>query len=517
MISTVTNERVNIRPGVTVLAVLRHLNYRPWFALAEFVDNSLQSFLAHKDDLRSECGQSRLSVSITLDPSDDGRLTIRDNAAGIFASEYPRAFRPAEVPPDTSGLNEFGMGMKSAACWLAKRWTVRTSALGDDVERTIAFDISKIVNGQIEELDVHTALVDPRHHYTEIVLTGLHQRLYGRTIGKVKEHLTGIYRVFLRDGSLELRFDGETLNFTEPEVLCAPFYKTPSAPAVTWRKDLAFDFGLGLRAHGFAALRRIGSTTGAGFALFRKNRLIEGSADEGYRPEPVFGKSNSYAYQRLFGELHLDGFEVSHTKDGFKWQENEEVFLSLLRDMLDDQALPLLSQAEGFRSRPKPSDLQAGAETATKHTAATIEREAPPVLEGLVDSTLEQDLPSEFPGAHVASKRNISIRFADMDWEIVLELSDDPAVGDWLDISDDVLTDTLPLDITRRRVGVRLGLAHPFMERFGGTTTDSIEPLLRVACALALAESAAREAGVKKVGVVRRNVNELLRHALSKP
>lgn len=38
------NLRINIRPGVAILSVLPHLNYQPWFALAEFVDNSIQSF-----------------------------------------------------------------------------------------------------------------------------------------------------------------------------------------------------------------------------------------------------------------------------------------------------------------------------------------------------------------------------------------------------------------------------------------------------------------------------------------
>jgi hypothetical protein len=44
-------ERINIRPGVSILSVLRHLNYRPWLAPAEFVDNSIQSFLTHRDGL----------------------------------------------------------------------------------------------------------------------------------------------------------------------------------------------------------------------------------------------------------------------------------------------------------------------------------------------------------------------------------------------------------------------------------------------------------------------------------
>ena len=65
---------------------------------------------------------------------------IRDNAAGISRSAYSRAFRPAALPPDRSGLAEFGMGMKSAACWFAPRWTVRTAALGEGVARTIRLD-----------------------------------------------------------------------------------------------------------------------------------------------------------------------------------------------------------------------------------------------------------------------------------------------------------------------------------------------------------------------------------------
>ena len=61
-------DSINIRPGVAVLAVLRHLNYQPWFAFAEFVDNALQSFLAHRDELVLVDGPGvKLKVSIELD------------------------------------------------------------------------------------------------------------------------------------------------------------------------------------------------------------------------------------------------------------------------------------------------------------------------------------------------------------------------------------------------------------------------------------------------------------------
>lgn len=120
-------QKVSIRPGVSILSMLRHLNYRPWFALAEFVDNSLQSYLVNEAALKSLHGQNfRLTVQIDIDPGPPAVLKIRDNAAGISTKDYHRAFRPAEIPPDRTGLSEFGMGMKSAACWFAPRWRVRT-------------------------------------------------------------------------------------------------------------------------------------------------------------------------------------------------------------------------------------------------------------------------------------------------------------------------------------------------------------------------------------------------------
>ena len=137
---------VNIQPDVGVLSVLPHLNYRPWYALAEFVDNSLESYLGHRAEVNNTDGNNaRLRVEVAIDSSDGGSISVRDNAAGIYESEYQRAFRLAEPPPHLNGLSEFGMGMKSAACWFGKQFTVRSTALGEPVERTVAFDIEEIV------------------------------------------------------------------------------------------------------------------------------------------------------------------------------------------------------------------------------------------------------------------------------------------------------------------------------------------------------------------------------------
>ena len=116
--------------------------------------------------------------------------------------------------------------MKSAACWFAPRWKVRTKALGEAVERNVQFDIARIVRDELEELGIEEHPARANEHYTEITVNELHHVPVGRTLGKIKEHLTDIYRVFLRSGMLDLVFNGERLIYDEPPILTAPFTET---------------------------------------------------------------------------------------------------------------------------------------------------------------------------------------------------------------------------------------------------------------------------------------------------
>lgn len=520
MVETHSLAPIEIRPEVTMLSVLRHLNYKPWFAIAEFIDNAIQSYVANKDALTAVHGsQYRLKVDVRIDSTAPGQIVITDNAAGISTADFPRAFRAAQVPTDRGGLSEFGMGMKSAACWFAGTWAVRTKALGETVERTISFDIRHIVDNRIESLNTTFREIESATPYTVITLRGLHHVPQRRTIGKIKDHLASIYRMFLRDGRLILTFNGESLSYSSPPVLKAVPYSAPGVaianePLVEWKKTISLDFGNGQKVTGFAALREVGSTPYAGFALFRRDRLIEGSYDETYRPSFIFKQTNSYPYQRLFGELHVEGFDVSHTKDGFRWEEHEDIFLEYLKVAIEAPPLNLILQAENYRALPSKKSIEASAMTATVSVAQHLETEVAPLLIEVRDQpTTPAPLPFVLPDTELqASERTVTLDDGGYKWVITLRTSIDPANEDWVSLSKE---DAHAKDEdSTRRIGIDLSLAHPFSTEFLGAGNENIEVFLRMAAALSIALVLAEDVTGEPPESVLYHFNYLLRGAL---
>jgi hypothetical protein len=91
---------LNIRPQVGMYAAFARLNYKPWFALAEFIDNSIQSFLANQSRLAEAGHTGPLVIDVNID---DNEISITDRAGGIAWPDFPRAFAPASPPADVTG------------------------------------------------------------------------------------------------------------------------------------------------------------------------------------------------------------------------------------------------------------------------------------------------------------------------------------------------------------------------------------------------------------------------------
>ena len=499
---------IDIRPEVNILRVLRHLNYKPWFAIAEFVDNAIASYLAWPDE--DSAKPATLKVDIKLDNSGDGRLTITDNARGIAEQDFPRAFRAAEVPPDRSGLSEFGMGMKSAASWFASKWSVSTTVVGDTTGRYVEFNLDSITQSRTNRLHVVESPVLASSHFTVVDLQGLHRKPQSSTVSKIKSHLASIYRMFLRSEILELTFNAQQLEFDEVAVLRAPPSSSQSSEPIRWIKDVEFQLIGGQKVSGFVGIRERGSTSQAGLALFRRGRLIVGSHDDPYRPVELFGRSNSYPYQRVFGELVLEGFDVSHTKDGFQWEAEEESFLLHLERELRGGDLDLLSQAEKYRAKTS-IDLSASATTALHATAQAFQAALPAVVEDVLDDASgDTPIPAVSDAGTIRELQRTARFIADGRlWLVDIRASLADSEIDWLTLgaSEQSQDDT---GVPCSRVSVSVALAHPFSLKYLGANGENSELLVALAGSVGLSLALGRLAGAKSYAVLQR-LNEISR------
>lgn len=512
---------VSITPEASIFGIFQHLNYKAWYALGEFVDNSIASWEAWGKNLPGIPKPAAVRVQIEINSSGpEPFIEIRDNASGIQFKDFERAFKVASIPPDRSGLNEFGMGMKTAGFWFSNNWIVRTSFFGEPVARTMVFDLAKILDEKVSQIDPLESPSSEQGHFTTVRLMKLNQFPKGRTVGKIKDHLTSMYREYIRDGVLILEYNGETLSYEEPAILFAAAAGAGSSEAILWKKDVDLVLETGRRVTGWAAIREVGNTSLAGFALFRKRRLILGSSDEPYRPEEIFKASNSYSYQRIFGEIHFDAsMGVTHTKDGFKWSEGEEEdFISKLKSALMSGETNLLNQAEKYRSRearPDPTSLATTLETVKATLGASLAGSVTSISPA--ERHTEISVPDNLPGIEIFDPQQTSIEM-DIEtqthgtWQVSVLGYSDEAVSNFFRVGTSE-TVSFQAGTTKTKLEVQINLAHPFAVKYIGPNFENTEFLFTFTSCLAIALALGKSVGARSNYIVD-YLNDILRFGI---
>lgn len=312
---------INIEIGLNAIASYRRMDYEIWYALAEFVDNSTQSF-ANNSDALSKAYQrdgETLEVRITYErKGNEPIFRIVDNAMGMDYAELQHALRIANPPANNTGRCRYGMGMKTASCWIGNRWTITTKKLGETSEYTVEVDVAKIEAGDPE---LKTTIIEDQHpdtHYTRIEIFDHNREFKGRTIGKIKDYLKSMYRQDFRAGTLGLYYNDEHLTWEEFESRLRQ-----NKAGEPMKTEFSFEID-GKTVHGWAGILDRGARSDTGFSILHADRVVRGWPDA-WRPERIFGLNrNDLLNQRLLGEIHLDDFEVTHTKDNIQWYGDDE-------------------------------------------------------------------------------------------------------------------------------------------------------------------------------------------------
>jgi hypothetical protein len=481
--------------GLDVIRSYKRMAYEPYTALGEFVDNSTQSYFNNKEALDKAYAAEGdlLTVSIIYEKDGPGLFRITDNAMGMSRDELIHAMHVGLPPLHAEGRSRYGLGMKQAACWFGNKWKIVTKKLGETTEYTVTLDVETAAagDGDLHEMEVTGILRDL--HYTRIEITDLNQRPQTRTQGKIRQYLAGMYSLDIESGTLILNWQNSPLNVENDWI----FVKNSLGEEL--RKNFKMEVN-GKLAWGWVGVLDVGGRPKAGFAIAHNNRMIR-VWPTAWRPEDIYGStegSNDLVNQRLIGVIHLDQFDVSHTKDAIHWVGDEE-----------DQIQKKLKEiCADYRETAKQTKKE------RNHAEAAIQVAAR-VLETELKSALLVDLIDQQPPEPAVVQQDETILLDETDTTVADFKTSFMHAGitvDVVGILDSTKSPNDPYVLCEAtqddRVIVVINMKHP---QVGSTPEDGLLDYFRFCTYDALAEWRARRQGTIEPSTIRKLKDSFLR------
>ena len=345
---------VNVAPEMFTYLFFRSLPYGEETALAEFVDNAIQSF-KDKYEAISQNNNSRTKLEVTISiNSEKKEIIIEDNAAGINRSNMQKAVRLGLRHGEShrpESLSVYGIGMKAAAIWFSSKWELNTSAIGSKEKLSLSFDLEYLLKNNKTSLVVHPGKESPTKHHTKIIIKNCERNL---TQGYYEETvLPFLLETFHKFNDVEIKmiYDGQPIEIEDKKR--KKLYLTKPVPLEynnnTWEKKISLPFEDG-RVYGFIMVLKRGGYKQPGIRLLRNNRIIEGTTVHRNLPEIITGTINKYGAQRIYGELNLNHCAINYQKTAF------DLDLNPLYEKLKEELKDLLRTADTYRARENKND-----------------------------------------------------------------------------------------------------------------------------------------------------------------
>lgn len=458
-------EFIDIRPTIGLLALMKNIKYTEWEAIAEFIDNSVQSYKYNKKKLRKLDKNYKLKIKIELTSSE---ISIKDNAAGISEDRYAAAFETGKPPPDTGGLSEFGVGMKIAACWFADKWKVHTKALGEKNWRLVEFNIEKLREKNTERLEVTESKADINSHYTIVTLNKLNHKPILSSITKIYQHLSSIYRHMINSDEIEIFINGNKLKYEPPKIRYSGYFKDWQEGIIKnpkkrkWYKDINFNFNNITDVIGYVGIREKGQVKQPGFSLFRRGRLITGTEAVPFKPQEIFGLGNDRRQQVIFGELNLDEMPVTFQKNDFKWDDVlKNKFIAQLKEEVEfldnEKKINLIQQAKEWSENLERDDIR-------QQTKASL-----PQISKIIARGIENSQATKINLNKIEVKHKKAAESNESEWEeVILENQKYKykIITEYDEGNTDLYFAEFPETKNNFKIKVYINLKHKFAERF---------------------------------------------------
>jgi hypothetical protein len=291
--ATTETKVISILPDRSLMPKIGQTGYSVSQAIAELVDNSI--------DARQE-GRI-LTVEILL-KADEGLVEVSDDGLGMNEETAANSIRLAHSGKQNK-LGEFGLGLKTAATSLGKKFRIVTKEKDSGNQYMLEYDEDKwLKDGDWtkHEMKIKTG-ADKKRSGTTLAIRGLRFNIYPNLPGNIRKDLATRFAPFIENGEVRIKVNTK---WCEPEPLSLKEeYHSPDG-----KEPFHFALESGNQVSGWRGLLRQGSDKGEyGFRVFRRGRLIMQFAKVGFNPHPEA--------RQIVGELHLDHVPVTHNKREF--------------------------------------------------------------------------------------------------------------------------------------------------------------------------------------------------------
>lgn len=463
---------IEVKQGI--LETYHNYPYKSPQVFGEFIDNAIQSYEDNKNILTSE-PYYKLKVDITIDwetsPEDNivraKTITIEDNSAGMTTEKFAEAFKSADNSYVKLGLNEFGVGMKVAACWLGKKWRVETKSLAEPETHILEIDVEKVSRENLKLLTSYDIIEPLRKHGTKIVINDMwpQTQIKKDSLDYLIKGIASIYRYFIRRGEIEISVNDNVLTFDKYEVLKASPYTDPDAEEVEWTSNVNLQMGR-YGVSGFVSLLKDMDNEKRGVVIMRNHRVVMGfdPADRTIG-KSLMGQIGSNKYRRVFGELEVTGFEVAFGKNQVIDLDQLESLMKAVAGKLRVNGVNLLTQCDKYKKKSRRAPTPKPAPVPTPNPTP-LPNPAP--VPGSAPSPQPTPKSPEIPGGRVSEPASVpppssvfpkesGFKFGGIDYKIRMEEGTNSQELFWNDLS------LKSENILRCKVN----LQHPFFEAYG--------------------------------------------------
>lgn len=479
---------IEVKQGI--LATYHNYTYKPPQVFAEFIDNAIQSYEDNKNSILSMDPKFKLRVDIDIEweaGSHDNivrakKVVVHDNAAGMTIQKFSDAFKSADKNVIRGGLNEFGMGMKVAACWLGNKWKVETKSITEQVTHILEVDVEEVSKGNIKQLSSTDVNTPNNEHGTRIIITDMWPQIKRDGLKELdgfkslKKGIASIYRYYLRRDEIQIYVNGDMLTFENYEVLEAPAYNNTTGPDIVWKKTIDVDFdGTGrYKATGFLGLLKQMNDEERGVVFLRRNRVVMGfDPTDRTIGRRIMGQPGSSKYRRVFGELEISGFDVAFGKNQIIDVDQLEALMEVVAGQAFIDGISLLTQGDKYRVRPKtstPKPETPKTKVTTQVPSIPIVSEAtmlsePSTISESPKVTIAKPVLPQLDDAKVTLPIQSHFKFAGNDWTYNMNAT--------FEITDLFANDASCLD--EKILGCKINLLHPFFKMYGEPTKQTIE------------------------------------------